>query len=72
MNPERRRLPVIDGSRCTGCGWCVAACPDDLLSLERQGWRKTATLHDADRCTGCHLCEAKCPFGVIHMQAPPP
>lgn len=70
MNPERRALPVIDRSRCTGCGWCVAACPFDLLSLERQGWRKAATLHDASRCTGCRLCEVKCPFGVIRMQPP--
>ncbi len=30
-------LPAIDLKRCTGCGWCVAACPLDLLSLEREG-----------------------------------
>ena len=71
MHPDRRTLPQIDNARCTGCGWGVAACPLHLLSLERQGWRKTSVLHGAERCTGCKLCEVKCPFGVISMQPRP-
>ena len=63
-----QRLPVIDLKRCTGCGWCVAACPLDLLSLEREGWKKHSTLHEAERCTGCAYCAVRCPFGVITMQ----
>jgi len=61
------RLPRIDSRRCTGCGWCVAACPDHLLSLQVQSGRKTSVLHDAGRCTGCRLCERRCPFQVIDM-----
>lgn len=68
MHPDRRTLPDIDSQRCTGCGWCVAACPFHLLSLERDGWRKTSVLHNANACTGCRLCEVKCPFGVITMR----
>lgn len=60
-------LPRIDAARCTGCGWCVAACPDHLLSLEVKDWRKTSVFSDADRCTGCSKCEVKCPFGAITM-----
>lgn len=61
-------LPVIDTQRCTGCGWCVAACPLDLLSLERQGWKKHAILEHAERCTGCSYCALRCPFQVVQMQ----
>lgn len=61
----------IDPTRCTGCGWCVAACPLDLLSLERDGWDKRAVLHDAHRCTGCRLCERRCLFGAITVVPAP-
>ena len=66
-----KALPTIDSSRCTGCGWCVAACPPHVLSLQvlgdaRRG-PKRATLHDAPGCTGCALCAVRCPFDAIRM-----
>lgn len=61
------RLPQIDTARCTGCGWCVAACPPHVLSLQAEGGRKHALLHDAAACTGCNKCERRCPMGVISM-----
>ena len=64
-------LPEIDTARCTGCGWCVAACPPHVLSLQRQGWHKHAVLHDQPGCTGCRKCERRCPFGVITMVREP-
>lgn len=60
-------LPKVDTVRCTGCGWCVAACPPHVLSLQTDGLRKQAVLHDLQGCTGCRKCERKCPFGVIAM-----
>ncbi len=66
------RLPVVDPTRCTGCGRCVAACAPRVLSLEtRPDWRKSAVLHAAGDCTGCSLCAWRCPFDAITMRRPP-
>jgi ferredoxin len=62
------RLPDIDRQRCTGCGWCVAACEPHVLSLQTVRWEKFAVLHDAGRCTGCSDCAVKCPFHAITMR----
>ena len=70
MASERKALPVIHTERCTGCGWCVAACPPHVLSLETVNWTKTARLHDEPGCTGCALCALKCPFDAITMRKP--
>lgn len=64
-------VPVVNTARCTGCGWCVAACPLNLLSLESANWRKHAVVHDVDRCTGCRKCEVACPFSVIAIVREP-
>ena len=68
---KARALPVIDPTRCTGCGWCVGVCPPHVLSLQAEGGRKTSTLDDAAGCTACGLCAVRCPFGAIAMVRPP-
>lgn len=65
---KRRALPEIDRHRCTGCGWCVAACPPHVLALHVLDGRKASTLVDAPGCTGCALCFVRCPFDAITMK----
>lgn len=68
MASERKALPVIHTTRCTGCGWCVAVCPPHVLSLVVvPDWQKKSTLHDEAGCTGCAKCAVKCPFDAITM-----
>ncbi len=64
---NRVALPAITPSKCTGCGWCVAACPDNLLVLESIAGKKSATLEHPDPCTGCAKCIPAYNFGAIKM-----
>ncbi len=48
--------------RCTGCGTCVAACPQGVIRLV--GGRP---LTDRAGCTGCGTCVAACPWGARQL-----
>lgn len=58
-------LPEVTTVRCSGCGRCVAACPDRLFTLETAGYRKYAVLLSPARCSTCLLCVAACPVGAL-------
>lgn len=61
-------LPEVAMARCTGCGRCVAACRERLLTLEVTGYRKHAFLREPARCTrclDCLDCVAACPVGAL-------
>jgi NAD-dependent dihydropyrimidine dehydrogenase PreA subunit len=59
-------LPVLNETRCTGCGDCVAVCPVDCLAMQgRVPW--LVRPHD---CVSCGLCAFVCPAEALTM-APP-
>ncbi len=65
-------LPQIHPDRCTGCGRCVAVCPEHVLSLHSRHpfgiGDKKAVLDAPDVCTRCTLCVPACPFVAVSMQ----
>jgi Fe-S-cluster-containing hydrogenase component 2 len=58
-------LPVVDETRCTGCGDCVLACPADCLAMAGPlPW-----LPRPGDCISCTLCALVCPPGAVAMSA---
>ncbi|MCC6672939.1 MAG: NAD(P)-binding domain-containing protein, partial [Planctomycetes bacterium] len=64
VGADRARLqhPVIDLSRCLGCGTCVDACPEQGVLELVHG---QATVINGARCVGTAVCERECPVGAI-------
>ncbi|MCE9592870.1 MAG: NAD(P)-binding domain-containing protein [Planctomycetes bacterium] len=54
--------PVVDLSRCMGCGTCVSACPEEGVLALVHG---QATVVRGARCVGHAACERECPVGAI-------
>lgn len=60
MSPQRIARMRIEAERCTGCGECVPACPEEAISL-RDGIACIAE----DLCRSCEACVPACPQGAI-------
>lgn len=57
-------MPVtIQEEKCTGCGLCLAVCPDDAFTLTAKKARVSG-----DRCLACGHCLAVCPAGAIRVE----
>ena len=56
-------LPVLNTSRCTGCGDCAAVCPTTCLAMAGDyPW-----LPRPGDCIACGACELVCPTGAIRL-----
>lgn len=56
--------PLIDESRCLGCGACARACPEGTVIGVIGG---KARLVEAANCIGHGACKAACPFDAITL-----
>lgn len=55
--------PVIDSSKCIGCGICTKVCPAATITLAE---RKAVV--NEEYCRGCGGCEQRCPAHAIVME----
>jgi NAD-dependent dihydropyrimidine dehydrogenase PreA subunit len=63
-----REIPVLDETRCNGCGDCVGICPTYCLAMAGVvPW----LIRPAD-CVSCAACVLVCPTEAIALQRPVP
>jgi uncharacterized Fe-S center protein len=55
-------VPILDSSKCDGCGLCVKSCPYKLLTLEKGRVKFNKTL-----CSGCLECYFMCPKKALSL-----
>jgi NAD-dependent dihydropyrimidine dehydrogenase PreA subunit len=65
LEEKNGSVPQVEKERCTGCGRCVAACPERLFTLEVSGFRKYAVLEEPQRCIRCGKCVTACLVGAL-------
>lgn len=72
-------LPVVDKTKCTGCGKCESACPKNVIQMVPTDAHIAVLCNSMDKgavarkvcpvpCIGCGLCKKQCPHGAIEIQ----
>lgn len=59
----RNEHPIVDKTKCTGCGTCVKFCPEAVISVKNK-----KALVDYYYCKGCGVCAQVCPVKAILMK----
>mgnify|MGYP001603161649 CR=1 FL=1 len=70
LKAPQRPKAFVDLQACTGCEWCVWACPFDALTMEKspgEGAFANVVAVIDKKCVGCTLCELDCPYDAIHV-----
>ncbi len=56
-------LPLLDETRCTGCGDCVAVCPTSCLEMAGS----VPWLPRPRDCVSCGICVLVCPADALRL-----
>ncbi len=65
--PSRREkqtpVAVVDPENCNGCGWCLADCPYDAVTMKEHDYKKghQQSVVDPNLCISCGICAGACP-----------
>ncbi len=61
--PKRSPVAVVDPENCNGCGWCLADCPYEAVSMKEHDYKKghKQSVVDPDLCISCGICAGACP-----------
>ncbi|MEP5764211.1 MAG: cytochrome b N-terminal domain-containing protein [Halieaceae bacterium] len=61
--PEQTPVAVVDPVNCNGCGWCLADCPYEAVSMKEHDFKKghQQSVVDPDLCISCGICSGACP-----------
>lgn len=61
--PEQTPVAVVDPENCNGCGWCLADCPYEAVSMKEHDYKKghMQSVVDPDLCLSCGICAGACP-----------
>lgn len=61
---------IVDREKCKGCGYCITACPHELIDFDdnfnARGYHPVIAVNGA-LCNGCGLCAVICPDVAIEV-----
>ena len=60
---QQAPVAVVDPDNCNGCGWCLADCPYEAVSMKEHDYKKghQQSVVDPNLCISCGICAGACP-----------
>lgn len=55
-------IQIEHKQNCAGCTSCMASCPKNAITMEKDGWGFQYPSIDMKKCVNCGLCDKVCPF----------
>jgi ferredoxin len=79
MSMGPNSLPVVDDTKCTACGKCVAECPRSIIELVGRSRKVHVCCQNKDKgavarklckvaCIACKRCEKACEYDAIKVE----
>ena len=61
--PKQTPVAVVYPPDCNGCGWCLADCPYEAISMKEHDYKPghKQSVVDPDLCVSCGICAGACP-----------
>ncbi len=59
--------PVVDHSKCVGCGKCERFCPEGCIKIVEKDGKRVSVI-DYNYCKGCLICMNECPLKAISKE----
>ncbi len=63
--------PVIDKTKCVGCGTCASICPMRVFVFQKEK-NPIPEIRFGEECWHCILCELECRQKAIKVRLPMP
>lgn len=63
-----KSYPLLNKSKCVGCGKCAESCPAHIIKIKQDRHGKKKAVFQKKGCISCFCCQEMCPMKAIEVR----
>lgn len=63
-----KSYPLLNRSKCVGCGKCAESCPAHIIKIKQDRHGKKKAVFQKKGCISCFCCQEMCPMKAIEVR----
>lgn len=68
MGKLLKSYPLLNKSKCVGCGKCAESCPAHIIKIKQDRHGKKKAVFQKKGCISCFCCQEMCPMKAIEVR----